>query len=101
MTNRKKHDGEWVYHIDHKDWKCPDCNSGHKRGDGLCIEDGGETVKGLKGYLTEGVLVCYYCNAHGYAISDLWRIAERKQKDAGYVTCPCCKGVGKVKKAEK
>jgi hypothetical protein len=77
------------------EWLCPKCGSNNEK---FVIEMGAEggdedcTLLHIDDEIT-----CMECHNswNGAVVS---KLLQKKSKAGDYVTCPCCKGVGRVKK---
>lgn len=80
-----------------EEWKCPKCGVGHEDGAGWTLydspDDGTDGVDCLLLH-NDDTLFCEKCS-HSESGKTF---ALRLLKKHSFVTCPCCKGTGLVKK---
>ena len=77
-----------------ENWKCPECGRGHEDGHALCIQESSCPDDECDKNHEQDGCSCP-CGWYGTA-KDIYKAALKRDK---YEKCPCCNGLGVVKKS--
>lgn len=78
------------------EWKCPKCGGG---ADVFYIEEPVENTDDCPLLHSEDTVYCNNCEK-AWSGTTLAKMFEKRAAEGDYETCPCCKGVGRVKKTK-
>lgn len=78
------------------EWKCPKCGAGNEK---FVIDESASKDEDCVLLHEEDTCYCYECEL-AWSGKKIAAMLEKNAKEGEYVTCPHCKGFGRVKKAK-